>query len=84
MCYKIIFKLQIKDLVNNLGFYFGIAFTLFNIICCFIFSIYFLPRLKMQVFKLLLNKNTLLEKNDENSIKNDDNSNKNEIKSTKI
>ena len=76
--------------MNNLGFFFGIGFILFNIICCFIFSIYFLPRLKIQVYKLLPKKKTLLEKIysfkkqiNENSIKNETKTTKNVPKSTK-
>ena len=83
LCYKIILKLQIKDLVNNLGFYFGIGFILFNIICCFIFSIYFLPKLRIQVYKLLPSKKILLEKIDSFKTQINEKSIKNETKSTK-
>ena len=61
-CYKIILKFKFDDLINNLGFYFGIGFILFNIICIFIFSIYYLNQLRIQIYKLIPNKKILLKK----------------------
>ena len=61
-CYTIIYKLQFKDLINNTGFYFGIGFLLFIIICYFVFSCYYLRRIKIQIYKLLPNKKDLLKK----------------------
>ena len=61
-CYKILYKIKIIDLINNVGFYFGIGFALFNIICCLIFSLYYLKKIKIQVYKLVPNKKDLLKK----------------------
>ena len=52
-CYKIILKLQFKDLISNIGFFFGIGFILFNIICFIIFLRYYLPKMRIQIYKLL-------------------------------
>ena len=60
-CYKILIKLQFKDLKNNTGFYLGIVFILFNIMCCFIFSCYYSKEIKIQIYKSLPKKNMLLK-----------------------
>ena len=60
-CYKILFKLKFKILIKNIGFFFGIVFLLFNIICFFIFSCYYLPQLRIQIFKFLPENEYLLK-----------------------
>ena len=61
-CYKNLIKLRFKDLIRNTGFFFGIGFLIFNIICCIIFTHHYLPQIKIQVYKLLpQNKDSLKE-----------------------
>ena len=67
-CYKILTKLKFKVLLKNTGFFFGIGFSLLNIICCFIFSYHYLPQLRIQIYKLLPRNNDLL-KGKKNEIK---------------
>jgi hypothetical protein len=60
-CYKIMPKLKFKILLKNTGFFFGIGFSILNIICCFIFSYHYLPQLRIQIYKLLPRNNDLLK-----------------------
>ena len=52
-CYNILFEINIKDLISNFAFFFGASVLLFNIISCFIFFCYFLPQMRIQIYKLL-------------------------------
>ena len=61
-CYKIIIKLKFKDAIKNTGFFFGIGFLIFNIICCFIFFYHYLSQLRIQIYKLVPNNKNLLKK----------------------
>ena len=61
-CFKIIFESDIKDLIINVGFFFGIGFILFNIICYSIFSCYYLPKIRIQIYKLIPNNNSIFKK----------------------
>ena len=61
-CYNLLNKLRFKDLRNNIGIFFGIGFILFNIICCFIFYFYYLPRIRIKIYKLVPNTRILLKR----------------------
>ena len=61
-CYKIIFKTNIRNLISNAAFFFGIGTLIFNIICYLVFSFSFLPNLRIKIFKLLTSKKSLLNK----------------------
>ena len=61
-CYKIILRLHFKDLITNTGFYFGVVIILFKLICCFIFSYYFLKQIRIQIYKLVPHNKNLLKK----------------------
>ena len=78
-CYKIIIKLKFKDVIKNTGFFFGLGFLIFNIICCFIFAYHYLPQIRIQIYKLLPNNKNLLKekKNKKISKKNKNISKKN-------
>ena len=65
-CYKILNQIKIRDLLNNIGFYFGIGFILFNTICCLIFSLYYLAQIRIQIYKLIPKQKDLLKKLESN------------------
>ena len=60
-CFKILKQIKIKDLINNIGFYFGIGFIFFNTICFLVFSFYYLNKIRIQIYKLIPNKKNLLK-----------------------
>ena len=61
-CYHILLNLDFIHLVNNFGFLFGLAVISFFIVCFFIFFFVFLPRIRIQIFKLIPNKDKLTKK----------------------
>ena len=61
-CYKIIFKTPFLKIVKNLGFLFGVGIMLFFIVCYFIFLFYVLPKIRIQIYRLLPTKKKLIDK----------------------
>ena len=61
-CYKILFKTDIKNLISNVGFFLGIGVILFTIVSFFIFFFVFLPKIRIQIFKLVPNKRNFTKK----------------------
>ena len=68
-CYKIIFESNIKDLVKNIDFLFGVGINLFNIFAFFIFSCGYLPKIRIQIFKIIYNKIYIIKKMKKRTIK---------------
>ena len=61
-CSSVFKKSKINDYLINIGFIVGIIIMIFILINIFIFYIVFLPKLRVQVFKLIPTKEKLFEK----------------------
>ena len=56
---KITTKSKIKHFINNIGLILGMIYTLFNLVCFFIFYFIFIPKIETQILNLTPgNKNT--------------------------
>ena len=61
-CTKIFLKVKLIDYVTNIGFMLGFVITIFNLVNMFIFFLYFLRKLRIEIYKLVPNKKKLIEK----------------------
>ena len=52
-CSYILFKTDIKNLINNVGFFLGSGAILFTLINCFIFFFSYLPKIRIKIYKFI-------------------------------